>query len=202
MKKILSILLISILLGQNFVCAHTINNNSFVANVEITKEPVQLESYLKKRYSGYIYSITNLGKEPIELEELYNYGSNKDAINYIKWDRRDNRFPNTVFMMIIGTLIFPMYTSKNEKNCGISFGKSLYLLYILPIHSTVLAPYYLIKDPIDDKKAAKELMKFKNDFKNIIINPNETKQFLTLTGKKTNISLKELKTGKKCYLCE
>jgi len=66
-------------------------------------------------------------------------------------------------------------------------------------------PYYWIKDPIDDKKAAKEISKFCEGATNIIINPKEKVQFTILVDtdvykynfeEKAFIFIKDTSTGK------
>jgi len=101
MKRILAALLsISILLGSFPAYAETNNypkNNKpirIICNensademckaLEITKTEVPLESYLKRNYKAYTYTVKNSSGENIEITKIYGFNSPKQAIKQIQ----------------------------------------------------------------------------------------------------------------------
>lgn len=208
MKKILAILLISLLLGQNLVLAENINSSgiidcskntddSFCKAVKITRQEIPLKSTLKQEYSAYFLTIENNVSNPIEIIKIYN--ESPDALKKIKDKRKDERFPRVlaeplgfaICMPIIFTIGWAIDKSHGASNMDIVrelFSKETFMEYsdlfcVKPAKGTILVPYYLIKDSVDDRKAAKEIAQFKTESKNITINPQEKMQFAILDSK-------------------
>lgn len=223
MKKILSTAIAALFLLQNLAFAE-VNNGiirvdclsqpklDFCKAVNITKEKIRLKSTLNQYYLGYLYNIENNGNFPIEITDIY---GNKafSAIEKIKTERKNLRFPSTlqgIFgLPITGVIGFPIYlffgpyTIEGKKTSAFTY------VYILPIKNTILAPYYLIKDPRDDEKAKKEVSQFENKFEPLTLSPNAKVRIPILVGRsdclecgwstysgKIFIVIKDTETGK------
>jgi len=229
MQKIFSILLILIFLSQNVVFAventkpdllikcSTENPDEFCKSIEITKENIELKSYLKKKYSAFLYSINNNQENSIEIVKIEGAKkpSKKDVID-IQRDREWKRFTGGVIFPIVITLVavpLVLVFSILEPKSLLKFhlrdlkdlGSAFNFVCIKPVKITALTPYYLIADPRSDKKAYKEAELFKDNIDTKTLNQNEKAQFAVLLPSyskgKLSIQLKNIKTGK-LYIIE
>lgn len=197
MKKTLSTAIAALFLLQNLAFAQVNNTSdiincsknsedSFCKSINITKEEIPLKSTLNQYYSGYLYTIENNGNSLLEITKIYD---NKApyAVDTIKSNRKELRFPKTLQAIIglplSGTILFPIffmfqpYTIEGKKTSAFNY------VYILPIKNTILAPYYLIKDPRNDEKAKKEVSQFNNNFKPLTIPSNDKVKLPILVGR-------------------
>lgn len=202
MKKILSVLLISLLLGQNLVLAANNDissaidcskntDDSICKSINIKKEQIKLVSYLRKYSDGYSYTITNKNEYPIEVIELKNFRTTYDAISNYKRIREYKRFPGNLDRFFLAVICPLSLTSvdvdaPDYEDLNVLGILTIYNAYVDPAIKTALTPYFLIKDPRDDEKAFIEAGKFKKNIDAMIINPNEKEQFEVLLEKKIN----------------
>lgn len=215
MKKILAILLISLLLGENLVLAENINSSGVIdcskntddsccKAVKITRQEIPLKSTLKQEYSAYFLTIENNVSNPIEIIKIYN--ESPDALKKIKDKRKGDRFPRVLALPLACVVLIPiaipiglalsMSIDQYSMSMPQAFFHSIFgflskeaiaenfgIFCVQPAKGTILIPYYLIKDSVDDRKAAKEIAQFKTESKNITINPQEKMQFAILDSK-------------------
>lgn len=198
MKNILSVLLILMLLGQNLVFAESSNefkpnfiscaeNNSteFRNSIDIEREPVKLNSYLKKNYSGFVYTIINKQEHPIKISDVSRFYPPELAISRFKNSRTKKRFPGNMEGFII-VLICPLaIVAYNPQDADIN---PYYDLYLAPIINTAFAPYLSYKDAKDDKKANFESLSFNEKIEEVTLNTSEIEKFTVLTSNKKRYS--------------
>jgi hypothetical protein len=195
-------------------------DNQFVVDIEITKEPVNLKSYLNRGNSAYLYSITNLENAPIKITEIKGWAHPWKSIQYTKYDRKDQRFPRVLLppaeaLMVIVLLpidwpFLHMMFVYDDPHSRFNFLEMSNEIFIRPIKNTVFAPYYCIKDHLEDKKALKEEAMFNyNNFTTITIKPKEKVQFAVFfnTSNPTKINNSEIsmtiinmQTEQKCII--
>lgn len=199
MKKFLTIFLILILFGQNLVFAQALdsanlNNTQFIPNVEISKDEIMLNSYLKENHFAYLYTITNLEDYPIEITEMQGWTYPKYSINDIKNARKELRFPYILLEPTIGIVaiallpidwpFFPLFFVYDSDPPNFGLMQIVNRSFLRPIKNTIGAPYYCIKDHSDDKKALKECEMFKySNSTTLTVKPNEKIQFAVLFHK-------------------
>ncbi len=199
MKKLLTILLILIFLGQNSAFAQlldsaNLNKTQFATHVEVSREEIKLNSYLKESHFAYLYSITNLENFPIEIIEIKGWSYPENSIKNIKKARKELRFPHILLEPTIGIVaiallpidwpFFPLFFVYDSDPPNFGFIQIVNRSFIRPIKNTIAAPYYCIKDRSDDKKALKEGEMFNySDSAILTIKPKEKIQFAVLFHK-------------------
>lgn len=194
---------------------------TFCKSINITKDKIPLKSILEQDYSGYLVTIENNGDNAIELTKMYNDAPT--ALKKIKANRKKERFPKVLAEPVLGIVLIPIWVpistawSMSMKQYSMSMPEAFFetigeyfskealaesgnLFFVQPAKGTILVPYYLIKDSIDDKKAAKELSQYKVEIQNVTINPKDKVKGTVLSGKyslcKLGVLITDTKTGK------
>ena len=215
MKKIVFCILIFI-----FFMTNTVFASDYSASICVYREQVDIESNLSEYYAGMKYTIKNNEKFPLEINA---YADNKPSykINKLKIWRSDERFPQVLikpfratgriaFFIVCpwGYFLNDYMTADVEKPLKYS-GTPLFLPelgyrnYLMPVKNTIIAPYYLYKDKKDNEEIEKESKMFYPFDKPIIINPDETIEFIALEWKEHGLCLriKNTLTGEYENMC-
>lgn len=191
MKKILSIVIIAIFLMQHFAIADVISNSNtincskntedaFCKSINVEKEQIKLNSYLKKNYSGFSYTITNEQEHPVKISKVGNFYPSSKAVSRYKELRKDKRFPRNLDLFAIAVVFAPMAMMSYNPYEEYCFVDPCYDLYLSPIINTAFAPYLVIKDKRDDKKAKSESSNFNEKIEEITLQKDETGKFAVL----------------------
>lgn len=206
MKKTLSTAIAALFLLQNFAFAQVNNasdiincsknpEDSFCKSINITKEEIPLKNAILKKqyYEGYLVTFENNGNNPIEITKINNEAPK--ALKRIKDSRKEERFPRVLAEPVLTAAVLPIWLpvciawsmSMNQtffEAIKYNFSKETFdFFFVGTAKGTVLVPYYLVKDFINDKKVSKELSQYKTETQNIIIRPKEKVTIAVLTKK-------------------
>ena len=215
MKKIIFFILIFIIFIMNRVFA-----SDYYPSICVYREQVNLYSNLSEYYAGMKYTIKNNEKFPLEIDACFDNKPSYKINNLKKW-KHDERFPQVLikpfratgriaFFIVcpFGYVIYDYINNDGEKPLKYSvtplfFSELGYRNYVMPVKNTIIAPYYLYKDKKDNEEIDKEGRMFYSFDKPIIINPNETIDFIALEWKKHGFCLriKNSLTGKHDNMC-
>lgn len=190
MKKILSIVIMAIFLLQNLAFAQVNNatniincskniDDAFCKSINIEKKQIGLNSYLKKNYSGYSYTIKNEQEHPIKIYQVGSFYPSSKTISRYKEVRQDKRFPKNIGILLIA-IICPLVIVSYDPTGEYCYVNPYYDLYLSPIVNTAFVPYLAIKDKRDDKKAKLESYNFNEQVEEMTLKKDETSKFAIL----------------------
>lgn len=179
-------------------CDDNSNVDSICKYIEITKNKVRLNSYLKKNYNAYLYTLKNNSNKSIEIVKWNSNGdyiNPNNAISGVKSDRIS--FKNAMLGLALSPIIDVAYVFSVVTVAPMQVMLAMceteedkFFLKTLPISIPVMCIWYAVSSPyqnvtgkIKDKKAVKDSTNLIKEYPAQFIEPSQQIVFSALVSK-------------------